>query len=770
MQKIHYAIRILMHARGSTIVKILSIGLGLAMSCFLFARVAYDNLIDTCFRDYDRIYQLKMQFKLGGNELDWQEQCVGKLAEGIYNALGGDMIEGAVMTRRSSDEISRDNETLAGIVMMADSLFFKTFGVEIIEGDPDGLSQLGKMYISDRMARKYYGDESPVGKMLTGWEEIPLQICGVYRDWGEESTLNTDFIVSLPTIVNHWGIGLRWNGGDSWFDYLLVKEGTDIDDLNRRIMEVLEANVPLTDDFSLKAMAVPLRDIHRGQESVRVATWTLSFLATLILFVTALNYVLLSLSALTRRAKAIGVHKCAGAGRGTIFGMFAIETVIIILAGLVFAAFCFYIARRFAQESIYDNFAAYISTDRLWVVAGVVVLVFAIAALIPSVVFSNIPVSQVFRRFVEKKHGWKHTLLFAEFAGASLMAGLLALVATQYRYVMDFDPGYEPDDLVCIIRSNEGNEHRESLLKMYSSLPYVEKAAIGSTPPGEGYSGQFIRDEHGSPMFSTRYDYWADKSFADVIGFRLLHGRYPEATDGTEAVINQEFARLMDWTDSEAIGKQFNDGGEYNVTVTGIIKDFVTGNLYDPQQPYMAKVGWGTRFFLKLKKPFDENFNRILAEEEQLREGATTYSCVSLGSNYRQTYHSVEVLRTMIMIGAVILLLISLIGLFGYLRDEMYRRSREIAIRKVNGASTAEVIEVICRSVMKVAVPAVITGSVLAWLAGRYWLEQFSVQAPSIIAMYALSGLITLVVITLASVGMTLRTANENPSKSLRSE
>lgn len=129
-----------------------------------------------------------------------------------------------------------------------------------------------------------------------------------------------------------------------------------------------------------------------------------------------------------------------------------------------------------------------------------------------------------------------------------------------------------------------------------------------------------------------------------------------------------------------------------------------------------------------------------------------------------------EVLRTMIMIGAVILLLISLIGLFGYLRDEMYRRSREIAIRKVNGASTAEVIEVICRSVMKVAVPAVITGSVLAWLAGRYWLEQFSVQAPSIIAMYALSGLITLVVITLASVVMTLRTANENPSKSLRSE
>ena len=82
--------------------------------------------------------------------------------------------------------------------------------------------------------------------------------------------------------------------------------------------------------------------------------------------------------------------------------MFAIETLIIIAVGLVFAAFCFYVARLFAQESIYDNFAAYISADRLWVVAGVVVLTFGIAALIPSVVFSKIPVSQVFRRFVEK--------------------------------------------------------------------------------------------------------------------------------------------------------------------------------------------------------------------------------------------------------------------------------------------------------------------------------------------------------------------------------
>lgn len=267
------------------------------------------------------------------------------------------------------------------------------------------------------------------------------------------------------------------------------------------------------------------------------------------------------------------------------------------------------------------------------------------------------------------------------------MAGLLALVSTQYRYVMDFDPGYEPDDVVCITRSSEGPEHRESLLKMYSSLPYVEKAAIGSLPPGYGYSGEFVRDEHGSPLFSTRYDGWVDKSFADVIGFRLLYGRYPEATDGTEAVINQEFARLMGWTDSDAVGRQYKSG-DRNVTVTGVIKNFVTGTLYSEQQPYTATVGWGNRFYLKLKEPFDQSYNSLLADEERLKEGAASYYCTSLGSRYRQTYHSVEVLRTMITIGAIILLLISLIGLFGYLRDEMYRRSREIAIRKVNGAST----------------------------------------------------------------------------------
>ena len=223
MQKIHFAIRTLLHSRGSTLVKILSIGLGLAMSCFLFARVAYDNLIDTCFNDYGRIYQLNMQFKIGGNELAWQEMCVGKLTEGVYSALGGDMVEAAVMTRRFfGNNISRDNEILPGIVMVADSLFFKTFGVEIIDGDHNGLAQPGKMYISDRMARKYFGDESPVGRMLTGWDDIPIQVSGVYRDWGEESTINTDFIVSLSTLLeNNWG-GLGWKGGDSWLSLIHI--------------------------------------------------------------------------------------------------------------------------------------------------------------------------------------------------------------------------------------------------------------------------------------------------------------------------------------------------------------------------------------------------------------------------------------------------------------------------------------------------------------------------------------------------------------------
>ena len=256
------------------------------------------------------------------------------------------------------------------------------------------------------------------------------------------------------------------------------------------------------------------------------------------------------------------------------------------------------------------------------------------------------------------------------------------------------------------------------------------------------------------------------------MGFRLLHGRYPEATDGSEAVINQEFARLMGWKDGDAVGRQFRIYDQ-NVTVCGIIKDFITGTLYQEQQPYMAMTednGWSQRFFLKLKEPFGQSYASLMADEKELMEGASNFSCVSLGAQYRQTYHSVEVFRTMIMTGAIILLFISMIGLFGYMRDEMYRRSREIAIRKVNGASTVEVIEVICRSVMAVAIPAVILGTMAAWIIGRYWLEQFSVQAPSITAMYLLSGIVTLILIALASIGMTLRTANENPSKSLRSE
>ena len=157
----------------------------------------------------------------------------------------------------------------------------------------------------------------------------------------------------------------------------------------------------------------------------------------------------------------------------------------------------------------------------------------------------------------------------------SLMGGLLAMVIAQYHYIMDLDPGYEPDNVVCITRSNDGKEHREALMKVYASLPYVDQVAIGSMPPGYGYSGEFVRDDHGSPLFSSRYDNWNNKDFAELMGFRLLHGRYPEATDGSEAVINQEFARLMGWKDNDAVGRQFRISDQ-NVTVCGIIKDFIT--------------------------------------------------------------------------------------------------------------------------------------------------------------------------------------------------
>ena len=264
--------------------------------------------------------------------------------------------------------------------------------------------------------------------------------------------MRPEAVISLPTAWSrHLEGNYSWSGGDSWIEYIRFREGADRSVVNKRIDAMIDKYRPAEDKkvFGYTAFVQPIRDTYRGYEDVRRMTNIMSILGLAILFIAALNYVLISISSLSYRAKSVGVHKCSGANGGTIFGMFLLETALIILGALLLMAMLLVNFRDVVEDTTVAKLSMLFAPERIWVPIAVVATLFVVGGVLPGRLFARIPVSQVFRRYSEGKKGWKRPLLFIQFAGVAFICGLMCVVMAQYQYVLNKDMGYNPKGLVC---------------------------------------------------------------------------------------------------------------------------------------------------------------------------------------------------------------------------------------------------------------------------------------------------------------------------------
>ena len=769
MQSIHYAFKTLLHRCSSNVIKVISIALGITMSVLLFSRVAYEQSFDTCFRENDRLMQLWMQWTVNQQKGDKQEQCVGKLAGTLYEAMP-DVFEGATTIGywMFNAPLYRGNVRFNDLKITADSLFFQTMGIDVLKGNAvQDLAQKDVIYLSERLARKIFGDENPIGQVVQYNKQIPLTVRGIYADIPENATVRPEAVVSMPSV---WSRGIGYyslQGGDSWPSYMRLKaDAPDLETINRRIGQLLAERMPPGNGIEVGAFIAPLRDTYRSHEYVQRMSRILFILAAAILFITALNYVLISISSLSRRAKAIGVHKCSGAEAGTVFGMFVWETVFLFAAALLLSAALLYAFRDFVEDTIAAKLDSIFTTDLLWVPVTVLAVLFLISTVLPGRLFARIPVSLVFRRYTESKQGWKRPLLFIQFAGVTFVLGLLCTVWLQYQYVMNKDTGYNPERIVMNYHEVRNWDEAEKIRTFYTPLPYVEEITSSLYYPCGGYSGEMIPDEAGNNLFSTRYDYGCE-NYTKVMGMTILQGR-PQR-EKNEVLVNEEFARLMHWGD-DVLGRTFSsEGGK--VKVVGLLKNFQIGSFHSGPLPYvlhyMPQLAY--QLSIRLKEPFAENLQRLNKEAAEAFSGQTV-EFKSMEKLMAENYNSVRVFRNATLVATVCILFITLMGLIGYINDEMQRRSKEIAIRKVNGAEASHILEMFSRDISRISLPAVILGAVAAWYVGKLWMEQFAVQVDYLTAYYLLSALMIWGLIIACVVVQAWKIANENPVLSLKSE
>ena len=769
MKQIYYVIRTLLRGRGSNIIKVISLGLGLTMSILLFSRVAFEQSYDTFYKDYDNLYQIFSIFSADGEQFEPQKQNCGPVAGAILENfpkeveaatsiayfLGGPLYNGSV---RFDDEI-----------LLADSLFFRTMGIEVLSGNPeDELVQPDVIFLSDRLAQKIFGGENSIGKVLSYNKEITFTVKGTYAALPENTTMRPEGVVSMPTAWSRsWG-NYSWRGGDSYYEYIRFRPGADKEIINARLDDMIQKYRPEEDKkaYGYTAFVKPIRDVYRNEDQVKRMDSIMSILALAILFVAALNYVLISISSLTYRAKAVGVHKCSGASGGTVFSMFLLETGIIIVLALVLMGLILLNFQEFIEDTTAAKLSVLFAPDRIWVPLAVVLVLFVVGGVLPGRLFARIPVSQVFRRYTEGKKGWKRPLLFIQFAGVAFICGLMYVVMAQYNYVKDKDMGYNPQR-VAVGNAYFGSEEESGpALQFFRGLPYVEEVSSAVSTPIWSYSGSMIEGESGQSLFSTRYSF-ALEDYFKMMGMTMKEGRAPRAAD--EIVVNEAFAERMRWGD-KALNHPLRTEGK-NFKVVGILKNFHIGSYYQPQDVIMFGYTrtFGNTVHVRLKEPFAENLRRLNKDVNEAYPDKTI-DFAGLEQRILERYNPVRVFSNATILAAVTMFFVMLMGLIGYTTDEVRRRSKEIAIRKVNGAESSGILELLSKDVLYVAGPAVIIGIIASAYVNEMWMDQFAAQVPLSWPVYVLIALVILLLIVACVIWKSWRIANENPVNSIKSE
>lgn len=723
---IYYTLQSLLHKQGSNAIKIVSLALGLLMSVFLFARIAFELSFDNFYHDSDNLYIVKTGWlKNGVLEGNESRFTIIPIPAAIAEEFPEQVESSTVSCSLFDNSFQLGERQLDMSTVMADTLYFSVLGLEMIEGNPQDLAGPDVVFLSAKSAKEAFGDENPIGKTLRydfwGYQTT-LLVKGIFADIPLNTSLERrpEAIISFPTIGRHLKWNLGWQSGGNYDGYLRLRSPQDADWLNERMSIAIARHIPPESGLELSVRIVPIHNLHVETPQVRKMIWIMFFLGIVLLFTTALNYVLVSVASLTQRAKAIGVHKCSGASGSSIFSMFMVETAIVVGLALLLIGLLVYIFHEKMEELAAVPLSALFDWQNLWAPLSVILLLFILGGCLPAMLFARIPVTQVFRRYTSGRRGWKRVLLFVQFIGAAFILGMMLMVVSQYSYVTTRDRGWRPERVAYTTqREVDGN----SLRSLVGSLPYVEGVASAERPILWFGSNQPILDNQGNELFYPR-NTWFDSDFLPFIGLRLKEGH--NLTGEGQLLVNSVFCEKMNWTDNP-IGKRVNDYG----TVVGLLDSFSFADMPNDNLPVMVEWTGKTAATLhvRLKEPLDENLARLNEEMHLI-----------------------------------------LMGLIGYVNDEIHLRSKEIAIRKVNGAETESILLLLSRDVLWLAIPSVAIGIGGACRAGKLWASQFSDVVPFPIGGYILVGCLLLLFIVATVVLKAWCIANENPVKSIKSE
>jgi len=687
-------------------------------------------------------------------------------------------------------------------LFFAEQNVFNVFDFKVTEGNPaNALAEPFSVMLDQNIAKKYFGNEDPLNKVIRLSNQYDCKVTGVYKALPPNSHWHPEILVSFNTLKDTAVYGaenLRTNwGNNAFYTYLLVPDHFNVKSFESQLPAFQNRHIPADGKFEASDYSIlslrKLTDIHlysHTDAEIEIngdikRVYIFAAIALFILLIACINYMNLSSARSVLRAKEIGVRKTAGAGKGELITQFLSESVFIAWLAAIIA----FVLTVVALPWLNQLSGQHLSTKSLlhWNVLIVILLVPFIVGLLsgiyPALYLSSFEPVKVLKGIIKKGGGnisFRKALVVFQFSISIVLIIATVIVFQQLNYIQNKSLGFDKDHVVTL-RYNSGLDHSyRSFKEELLSNSNIKEVALSSRIPSgrllDSNGSQLNRGDSLAPSKADIKYVVADEDFIPTYGIKIVAGRNfskDYGMDTSSFLINETAVKALELKSNEdAIGKQFQYGDRKG-TIVGVFNDFNFESLHQRIIPLVLLEYPSADSYGNISIKTSGNVPAALAQIEKTWKKylpEIPYEYKFLDARYAKLYEAENKESSILIIFSCIAIFIACLGLFGLSAFTITQRVKEIGIRKVLGASTGSIVELISKEFLLLVVIAAVIAFPVAWYAMNHWLHNFAYRINIAWWVFVLAGIIAFLIAFATISFQAIKAALANPVKSLRSE
>jgi putative ABC transport system permease protein len=799
------SVRHMMREKSYVFINVTGLGIGLFCSILIGLFVRHELSYDSFHKNKDQIYRVYLEGKLGDTELKGAYTCppLGpEFLEELPDVLNQVRINTWEETVLQHGDISFIEDHFGE----ADSGFFQIFSIPLLKGDPlTVLSSVHNLVLSESTALKIFGNEDPVGKALrAGTDTSYYTVTGVMQDFPENSHIHLNAIGSFMS--NPRSEHPSWTS-NSFYTYLLLQEGTNLENLQEKITETVNTKVGpelqeylgiSIEEFLEAGNAYgyklqPLTSIHLDPtvqhdlkpSNDRKYIYIFSLVGFLILIMAGINYVNLATARSARRSLEIGIRKISGSDKMSLVIQFLAESFVMVLLAMFLALIFLELSLPYLNNFLGLNLTAdytgqWYTIPSLLLIALVLGLIsgtypaFYLASFEPMQVLSGKAKTGIKGKFQ------RNILVTIQMTASVLLVFSSILIYRQLDFMLSRDLGYDKENVLVIRRSQALGGRKNTFLEEINEVPGVILASHSTSVPNypNNHNGYMMEGEAGDKTFLLQTN-WVDPDYLETWKMNMREGRFFSedfGTDSSACIINMSAVRQFGL--EEPIGSVFirpDDNNQHQaLRVIGVADDFHYESLHDRIYPYIFILNnpdrqWG---FISIRLE-SENIRETMNEIEKLWNQFANNSPMVyffMEQDFDNLYKEDRRTGKLSVIFAILTIVIGSLGLFGLTSFTTRARTKEIGIRKVNGAGTGKIMLILYKDMAIL----ILLSTAIAWTTGYYfatgWLQSFYFRTSLSVWEFAGSLLCVFLISILTISWQSYRAASANPAETLKYE